>query len=583
LKAAISRIGLQSLVETWRRTRHGRRARYPELWRPVERAGSRWHDALATARSGPKVLVATSLGGHLAAMCMESLLAVALTLRGANVHVLLCDEVLPACLNCERDRMPTVESLAQDGPQPHICRSCFGPGEALFRELGVTVHRYGEFLTAADHSLAAKFEAALPRDGIVASTYERVGVGEQAMASAIRYFARGDIFVEVSAEAVLRRYLRAAVLTTIAVRRLIHRERFDRSVFHHGIYVPQGLIGAVARQEQMPVVNWSTAYRKGCFVFSHGDTYHFTMLTEPTETWESLPWSPALEHRTLDYLNSRRQGSKDWVSYQRGARQDADTILRECGLDPSKPTIGLLTNVTWDAQVFYRNSAYPTMTEWMLDSIAHFATRPELQLIIRVHPAEVQGSVVSRQNAVDEIRRAFPTLPSNIAVIGPESQVGTYALMEHCDTVLIYATKAGVECAALGLPVIVAGDAWVREKGITQDPTTKEGYRALLARLPRGTRLDEAMQHRALKYAYHFFFRRCIPIEAMALRPGWPPYMPEVNDIDELLPGHDRGLDIICDGILNATAFIYPDECDVIAAAAPNPDKPVLASASRGR
>jgi hypothetical protein len=566
LRRAVGRLGLDPLIGAWRRTRRGRSGRYPELWRVIERAGPRWSAALAAARSGPKVLIATSLGGHLAAVSMESMLAVALTLRGANVHVLLCDEVLPACLNCERDRLPTVESLAQDGPQPHLCGTCFGPGEALFRELGVTVHRYGALLTPADHEAVARFESALSRDAIANSTHEGIAVGEQALASAIRYFARGDIFVEPTAEAVLRRYLRAAVLTALAVRRLIRRERFDRSVFHHGIYVPQGLIGAVARQEQVPVVNWSVAYRKGCFIFSHGDTYHFTMPAEPTELWDRLPWSPGLERRTLDYLNSRRQGSQDWVSYQRGAREDADAILCELGLDPAKPTVGLLTNVTWDAQVFYSDSAYSTMTEWLIESVTHFAARPELQLVVRVHPAELQGAIVSRQNAVDEIRGAFPELPRNIAVIGPESKIGTYAVMDRCDTVLIYATKAGVECAAFGLPVIVAGDAWVRGKGITHDPATKEAYRALLAALPAGRRLDEATRRRALMYAYHFFFRRCIPIEAMSARPGWPPYLPAVDDIDQLLPGRGPGLDVVCDGILNEAPFVYPDERVVVAA-----------------
>ncbi len=34
-----------------------------------------------------------------------------------------------------------------------------------------------------------------------------------------------------------------------------------------------------------------------------------------------------------------------------------------------------------------------------------------------------------------------------------------------CDAVLIYGTKTGVELSSRGIPVVVAGEAWVRGKG----------------------------------------------------------------------------------------------------------------------
>jgi hypothetical protein len=41
---------------------------------------------------------------------------------------------------------------------------------------------------------------------------------------------------------------------------------------------------------------------------------------------------------------------------------------------------------------------------------------------------------------------------------------------------------------------------------------------------------------------------------------GWAPYTIKINGLDDLLPGKDPGLDIICDGILNRQEFIYPRE-----------------------
>jgi len=200
------------------------------------------------------------------------------------------------------------------------------------------------------------------------------------------------------------------------------------------------------------------------------------------------------------------------------------------------------------------------MLEWALQTIDYFARRPELQLIIRIHPAEVRGTIPSRQPMVTEIQRAFPTLPDNVFIIPPESQISTYAVMLQCNAVIIYGTKTGVELTGMGIPVIVGGEAWIRNKGLTMDASSPEEYFRLLDQLPLQKPLDEAVTRRARRYAYHFFFRRMIPLEMMEPAPGWPPYRIQLSGLDDLLPGHSMGLDVICDGILNGTEFIHPAE-----------------------
>ena len=67
--------------------------------------------------------------------------------------------------------------------------------------------------------------------------------------------------------------------------------------------------------------------------------------------------------------------------------------------------IGLLTNVSWDAQLHYPANAFPSMLEWLVQTCEYFATRPDLQLLIRVHPAEISGFPVSRQPILSELRK----------------------------------------------------------------------------------------------------------------------------------------------------------------------------------
>jgi hypothetical protein len=38
------------------------------------------------------------------------------------------------------------------------------------------------------------------------------------------------------------------------------------------------------------------------------------------------------------------------------------------------------------------------------------------------------------------------------------------------------------------------------------------------------------------------------------------PYEISIKDVEDLLPGKDCGLDVICDGILNGSEFVFPAE-----------------------
>jgi hypothetical protein len=285
------------------------------------------------------------------------------------------------------------------------------------------------------------------------------------------------------------------------------------------------------------------------------------MITEPVDKWEQVVWNSHIDSQLMDYLKTRWRGTEDWISFLHNNPQfDPETIRREVGIDFSKPCVGMLTNVMWDAQLHYPANAFPNMLEWVVRTIEYFAGRPDLQLLIRVHPAEITGFVPSRQPLVAEIFKAFPSIPENVFIIPPESTLSTYAAMVQCDSVIIYATKTGVELTSMGIPVIVAGEAWIRNKGITLDAKTMEEYFEILDRLPLRARLDDATRTRARKYAYHFFFRRMVPLEFVEPTDSWPPFRMVLQSLEDLRPGRHQGLDVICDGILKGTDFIYPAE-----------------------
>jgi hypothetical protein len=504
-----------------------------------------------------RVCLATTMAGFEHARVMDSILSRALDLRGASVEFMLCDKAIPVCQMVKFGRA-TPEAIANAEPVSY-CDRCVERGSTGVRTMGAPVTSLSSYVRDEDRAFAEELARSLPGDDLRTYVWNGFHVGEHAYAGALRYFARGDLHQEPYGEAVLRRYLVAGLLTIISTRRYLSAGRFDVLVINHGIYIPQGMIVEVARSLGIRVVTYNPAYRKTCFVFSHDESYHFSMLSEPRSTWQHLQLTDSLRQSTMSYLRSRRQGVNDWIWFHNSPEEDRRKILSSIGCDPSKPIVVALTSVVWDAQLHYRANAFPSMMDWLACTVSSWASRTDdLQLVIRIHPAEVRGAVPSRQRAVEELARLFPVLPRNVFVVPPDHEASTYALCDAADSVIVYNTKAAVEMSALGIPIIVAGEAWVRGKGFTVDASSPDHYVRELQRLPLRTRLQGGQADDAIRYAYHFFFRRMIPLPFLTISSkGAVDVDFDTIDVSE---GRWPGLDTICRGVLTGAPFIYEAE-----------------------
>jgi hypothetical protein len=479
-------------------------------------------------------------------------------MRGADVHILLCNSILGACIITN---YPELERTNKSGDIKIRCNSCVLSGKMWFEHMGLPIHFYEDNVSSEERKTAHDLAGSIPIDAVNSYTYDGIAVGEHALAGALRYYARGDLTGEPNGEIILRNYLESSLLATYAISNLLSRHHFDVACFHHGIYSPQGLVGEVCRKHGVRVVNWNPAYRKHCFIFSHGDSYHHTMISEPAGAWENVVWDQSLEKQTMEYLKSRWRGTNDWIWFHDRPEENPLTIQQEIGADRERPWITLLTNVMWDAQLHYKSNAFKNMLEWVLQTIHYFEKRRDLQLIIRVHPAEIRGTLPSRQLLVDEIKKAIPILPENVFIIPPDSQVSTYELAAQSNAVIIYNTKTGIEISSMGIPVIVAGEAWIRNKGFSIDASSPSDYFSILDGLPLANPMSADEISRARKYAFHFFFRRMIPLPFVTSKTDRGSELQvSIPSLDHLLPHRYPGLDIICDGILTGSPFIYPAE-----------------------
>jgi len=508
----------------------------------------------------PKVLIATMVGGNQLLVPFEALMGIALTLRGAEVHYVLCDKSLLACQNCWATDEQSQSDFIEKGPSS--CDWCFDVGQKSLSELGLTVHKYSQWTREEDFSFAQEVVKDLSLQEMLDCTTDGICHEEILKSAVLRYFGRSDFENEKNIVPVARRYLKSSIVTNRVLARLFEQFKFEHTVSNQGIYVPQANVVAAARKFNSHLIVWDPGYRRNCVNFCH-DGYHATaLIDEPNHLWENLPWNDAMEQRITEYLDGRKSSKYDWIKVlTEGEDTSPESILQQLKVDPNKPILGLLTNVLWDAQLCYGSNAFGSQLEWIYHTIEYFKKRDDLQLLIRVHPSELDGWIKSRQSVMEELQNRYEQLPPNVFVIPAGSKINTYQAMKNADAITIFGTTAGLEMLCMRIPVIVAGEAWIRSKKISHVVSCPEDFDQVLDQLPFRYKLSDEQYKRALKYAYHLYFRKMIELNCLESLPtdGFI-YRVKKCSLSELKDGADLGLDTVCNGILTRSQFIYPME-----------------------
>tara|TARA_B100000242_G_scaffold289410_2_gene259197 strand:- start:196 stop:1860 length:1665 start_codon:yes stop_codon:yes gene_type:complete len=504
-----------------------------------------------------KILIATSSGGLYPQLIFESILGIALDFKGADVEFLLCDGILPACIMCTTVNI-SEEELIKNGPKS-LCSNCYFDGYNYLKKSNIKINKLSNFLLNNDKIKAKKICKRIKSKKIKNFIFDKIPVGNHAYAGALRYYATTDLDSEENGKKVLKKYFEASLLSKLSLDNFFEKKSYDLIIMNHGIYVPQGIINEYAKKKKYKIVTWFPWYRKRSYCFFRGDTYQKEYLTEKNSLWENLRLTKEKKDKLSDYLISRKTGKNDWRFYYENPSFDKDLFFKRYDIDKNKPIIGMATNVIWDAQIDYPKQFFNSILDWVFHTIKFFKKTPNMQLVIRVHPAEVTSDRKAKQKIAEEINKKFKNLPKNIIVIPPEDPISSYTIFENCNSAIIYASKIGIELCAAGTPVIVVGPGQIKNKKIAYDVNSYKQYNHILNQLPLSKKkyLNKHKILRAKKYAYHAFFRKPTLIKSVYLTEDrWPNISIDKNFYKILKRNKDPGLDFICDAILNEKQFI---------------------------
>lgn len=288
----------------------------------------------------------------------------------------------------------------------------------------------------------------------------------------------------------------------------MQKERPDVVILPNGLILEFGAIFHVARHLDIPVVSYEFGEQRDRIWLSRNTP---VMLQETDALWaakKSESFTEGQRAQVNDLFATRQAAGLFQNFYRRWQNlpaEGADAVRAKLGLD-ERPVVLLAANVIGDSLTLGRATFTGDMSTWLRRTLNYFASRKDVQLVLRVHPGERN---LDGPSVAELVHQELPMLPSHMHVVRAEDPVNTYDLIDLADLGLVYTTTVGLEMAMIGLPVIVAGETHYRRKGFTIDPESWEGYFGSLDKtlqdLPLA-RLDPDAVDTAWHYAYCFFF-----------------------------------------------------------------------------
>lgn len=331
--------------------------------------------------------------------------------------------------------------------------------------------------------------------------------------SDVQYTLQREDVEDARAGELFRLRLKRNLAAAKAILSLLDGEDYEVVVIPNGSILEFGAAYLAARYGDATVVTYEFGeQRERMWLAQDAEV----MRQDTAALWEARGRTELTngERRELETMFTARRSGKPWEQFSRqwqsAPSQGSRKIAEALGLDLNRPVTLLCTNVVGDSLALNRQLFTSGMAEWLSVTAKIFESPDGGQLVVRVHPGEMLGA---GHPSTEIVRTALPDLPPHVLLVGPDSDINTYDLIELADLGLVYTSTAGLEMAMAGIPVIVAGDTHYRGKGFTTDPGSAEDYLVAVERaLASGKeRLDEVVRELAVRYAYRFFYEYPFP------------------------------------------------------------------------
>ena len=360
--------------------------------------------------------------------------------------------------------------------------------------------------------------------------HDGVAVGRNALSWLMRTSYKGHIEIPEDLAQVAV-FIADSLAASRASRRVLEQESAEVVLMNERGYSPFGEFFDLALMRGRRVVQFVASHRDDANVFKR---YETATRTEHPHALSDQTWQEAIAEplpadaadRLLAYWKGR-YSSGEWFNFQRlqhGKRlySPADAV-KELGIDPQRKTAVIFAHIFWDATFFYGQSLYEDYQTWFVESVLLANKNPALNWLVKLHPVnvwrrELDGTQHSKYSEIAALEAAGIRLAPHVKLIMPETPMNTWTLFELSDYCVTVRGTVGVEMAALGKPVIVAGTGPYSPRGFTINPLSVKDYENTLAGIQDIAPLSEEKRDLALRYARALLERKPFDFQTFGMK-----------------------------------------------------------------
>jgi hypothetical protein len=422
----------------------------------------------------------------------EALVVESLAKSGHEIVYLTCGQLFHR--HCVAMSAVGVGVREPEEAKAAVCRDCGARKRLLRSEFGFAGYDLADAVSEADHARARRLVEGIDRRSYLHLTIDEIKIGQIALYEFLLDRKKGSLVMSDEEWAEYLVHLENTLLAFFAAQRVLRTERPDRVLVYNALYSVNRAICELAERQSIPTyflhagLNFSN--RLQTLLLGRGNPFrYYEALLLAWTRFRSLPCDAQTLHEITNHFLVLASGSSPFgYSSPVGAR---DRNVRErFGVRPEQRIL-VATMSSHDERLAAeatgalgasRDLVFSSQAEWVASLIEYVSRRPDLFLIVRVHPREFPNK---REGVTSDhallLESLLQRLPMNVAVNWPRDNLSVFELASEASVVLNAWSAAGKELSVLGIPVVLYAPTLVAyPPELNYSATTKPSYFAAI-------------------------------------------------------------------------------------------------------
>jgi len=396
----------------------------------------------------------------------EALIAETLQQEGHEVIYITCGEVFNGYCICMSAFGLSQESSTTD--KKNICRACNANKKVIRQKFKFEGYDLIDKLTLDDVSLIESIISKVTKENFLDLSIENIEIGRFALYEVLLKYKKSNLVFSDDEWSSYLTSLKNTLSSFFACRHILEQEKPDRVITYNSLYSVNRVFLELAKRQDILTyfLHAGANLSNRLETMLIGKNSNFDFYQELKNYWaihQNQTCSQKPLKKVTDHFLSLLDG-QHFLVYSAPRKGNTIDIRLHFGIQEHQKIL-VATMSSYD-EIFAAETVgvisnkydliFPKQIDW-IKSLVYFAeSRPDLFLIVRVHPREFPNRRDSVKSVhASAIQDLLQNLPKNVKANYPSDNISLYDLAEHTDLFLNAWSSAGEEMSFLGIPVVI--------------------------------------------------------------------------------------------------------------------------------